>query len=381
VENPGDHVPSFLRALRLGQDSLMIGGYIQPGFFYQRDTEFNQDDQDGFDFGNARFTGRGALPIWRKLQMGFKFNFDVNQGNFGVRDVYGSLWWGNPRRTAADREVARIRHIGFDAGQLKQPFGLSLLQSQSKLQFAFSPATRILAFGRDIGVRLRSDFELGPVWIRILGMVANGEGGFRQRRNLDDEFQYTARLEVAPLGEMEMSQPDLKNSDFQLTLAGNVGYTPSLGKGLGLGDVGAEETRYGGDLRMWFRGASLRFEALFGQRQANGSEPAFGRWGVSAQAGYVLPIPIDFPLFELVFRYTQYDVNDEFDGTEGTDYIVDNTEVRFIEPGLAIYLFEHNMKLLMNYRLTDLQEGPKVDVNGDVLIGDAWLTYLQFAYL
>jgi hypothetical protein len=359
----------------------MMGGYIQPGFFYQRDTEFNQDDQDGFDFGNARITGRGMIPTIDRLHMGFKFNFDVNRGNFGVRDVFGSLWWGNPARTAADTELARIRHLGFDVGQLKQPFGLALLQSQSKLQFAFSSPIRILAFGRDIGARVRSDFELGPVWIRILAMIANGEGGFRQRRNLDNEFQYTARLEIAPLGEMELSQVDLKDSDFQLTVAGNIGYTPSLGNGLGLNDVGAEETRYGGDIRMWFRGASLRFETTLGQRGANGPEPAIGRWGVSGQAGYVLPIPIDLPQFELVFRYAQYDVNDEFDGTEGADYVVDTTEVRVIEPGLNVYLFEHAMKLMMNYRLTDLQEGPKVDTNGDVLLGDAWLTYFQFAFL
>ncbi|MCA9617459.1 MAG: hypothetical protein KC731_00465 [Myxococcales bacterium] len=382
VEQPGDHVPSFLRALRIGGDSLVLGGYLQPGFFFQRDTEFNQDDQDGFEFANARITGRGDLPIWEHLQMGFRFNFDVNQGNFSVRDAYGSIYWGVPERGPEDTEVARLRHVGIDVGQLKQPFGLALLQSEAKLQFARSSAIRIISFGRDLGARVRGDFELGPVFIRAMAMLSNGEGGFRQRRNLDDHYTFTGRLEVAPFGEMELSEPDLKNRDFQLTVAGSVGHTPSLGIGtLGIGDIGAKETRGGADLRMWFKGASLRAEGIYGNRRDSAENQGFKRWAVSAQAGYVLPIPIRLPQFELVFRFVQYDVNTAQDGTEGADYVVDNTEVRILEPGLNVYLFEHAAKLMMSYRLTDLLEGPKVDVNGDVLLGDAFLTFLQFGFL
>lgn len=381
-EAPGDHVPSFLRALRLGGDSLMIGGYIQPGFFYQADTEFNQDDQDGFDFANARLTGRGDLDLWYGLGAGFRFNFDVNQGNFSVRDVYGILSWAQDEvAEGAPRPTARVDAIAVDAGQLKQPFGLSLLQSEAKLQFPLSTPIRIIAFGRDQGARLRAQVELGPVWIRLMGMVANGEGGFRQRRNLDNRFQYTARIDVAPFGEMELSEGELKDRDFQLTVGGNIGHTPSLGKGLGLGDVGAREERYGGDLRMWFRGASLRGEFIYGQRAENGGARGFGRYAVSVQGGYVLPLPLAYPQFEPVLRYVQYDVNNRSDGVEGTDYIIDNTRVRVIEPGLNIYLFEHAAKLLMSYRLTDLLEGPRTDENGDVIIGDAFLTYFSFAFL
>src|SRR5690606_23614551 len=56
-------LPSFLKAMRLGEDSLLLGGYIQPGFTYVSDTEFNPDDQDGFEFNNVRLIGRGDKTI------------------------------------------------------------------------------------------------------------------------------------------------------------------------------------------------------------------------------------------------------------------------------------------------------------------------------
>jgi len=377
VEQPAGHTPSFLRALRLGGDSLVLGAYLQPGFVYQADTEFWEDDTDGFDFANARLTGAGQMPIYEELlHLRLRFNFDVNQGNFAVRDVYGglALRWDDDAQTVKGG-------FGFDVGQLKQPFGLALLQSEAKMQFPYSSPIRILAFGRDLGAKVYGDLDVSNVWMRLSAMVSNGEGGFRQRRNFDDEYVFTSRFEIAPLGKMEMSEPDLKESPLRLTAGFNIGYATALGKGLSLADVGASELRYGGDLRVHFAGASLRGEVLRGERDENEGEPGFGRLGVSVQGGYVLPIPIAMPQFELVFRYAQWDVNDELDGTEGDDYVVDNTAIRYLEPGLNIYLFEHAAKLHLAYRLTDLLEGPKTDVNGDVLIGDAFYTFFQFAWL
>lgn len=373
VDDRGESsTPKFLQPLRLGEDSLILGGYIQPGFIGVADTEFNQDDQEGFDFANARLTGRGTQTVHKKLYVGFKFNFDVNRGNFGVRDVYGTIGW-------------RDGLIEFDVGQMKQPFSLALIQSESQLQFALSPRTRIIAFGRDQGFRLSSEKTLGRrFWLSGQFMMANGEGGFRARRNLDDKFQYTGRVEVGPLGKVAYDEPDLtpaKKSKLRFVLAANAGHTESLGKGLGINDVGAAETRVGADARMHWHGASFRAEYLHGFRAENGDEEALERWAFNVQAGYVLPIPIKLPRFEVVFRYTQSDINTDLDGTEGPDYVVDNTEVRFIEPGLSIYLFGHAAKLHMSYLLTDLLEGPRTDVNGAPLIGDTFFAFFQFAWL
>lgn len=362
--------PKFLRPLTLRGEALALGGYLQPGFVHVNNTAFYPDDQDGFDFANARVTGRGRHTIHGKLKIGFDFNFDVNAGNFSVRDAYGSLSW-------------RDGLVSFEIGQLKQPSALSLLQYQWGLQFPLSPETRRIAFGRDQGVRIGSEAWVhDKVFLSGAFMFANGEGGFRQRRNLDEKFQYTGRFELGAFHEVDLDDPDLENSPFGFVFGGYVGHTKSLGNGLGLDDVGAKETRVGGDLRLKFRGLSARAEYLRGIRGDNGeTSPGLQRYATTAQIGYVLPIPIALPRFELVFRFQQFDVNVDRDGTEEEEYVVDNTERRIYEPGLVTYLYGHHAKLMLSYQLTDLTEGPRVDTNGAPLIGDAVLAFFQVAWI
>jgi hypothetical protein len=369
LEKDDPRIPTFLRALRAGKDSLRLGGYIQPGFRYVTDTDFNQDDSDGFEFNNARLIGMGDLTFAGDFGAAFRFNFDVNRGNFLVRDTYGSLTF--------KKEL-----LAIDVGQLKMPLGLAMIQSEAKLQFPVSPITRRLSFGRDLGAQIRSGFDLGPAWIEASFMLANGEQGFRQRRNLDDEFVYAGRLEVAPLGRMEMTEPDLDDSDFQLTFGFSAGRNGFLGNELGLQDAGAAETKFEGDVRMWFKGASLRAEYLRAMRSETNSTTAYGRQALVVQAGYVLPIPIRVPQFELVAKLQQFDINDSLAGDEDpAAYIVENSEARILQFGANAYLAKHAVKLQVVYQLTDLLEGPGVDADGNVLIGDAVLAFLQFAWL
>jgi hypothetical protein len=364
-----EHTPKLLKALRLGEDSLILGGYIQPGFIWVSDTDFNENDQDGFEFANARLTGRGRKDIIEnELSVGFNFNFDVNRGNFTVRDTFGSIDW-------------RDGLIGFDIGQLKQPFGLGLLQSEALMQMPMSSRIRTLAWGRDIGAQLRAEGTAGRVWMKGAFMVSNGEGGFRQRRNLDEAFNYVGRFEIGPLGQMSWSEPDLDNSPFRFVVGANGGYTEKLGKGLGLGDVGANEGRVGGDIRVHVRGFSARAEYVHAWRGRNDPEAPLQRYGVTAQVGYVLPIPIKLPRFEPTFRFQQFDLNTSLIGNEGADYIFDLTSTRVWEPGLAIYLLGHATKIVMSYQLTDLLEGPRVDVNGAPLFGDTFMVVVAFAWL
>ena len=191
-------IPNFLRALRVGKDSLLLGGYIQPGFHYVSDTKFNNDDSDGFEFQNVRLIGRGEVNIYAKLGAAFRFDFDVNNGNFAVKDVYGTLQWAKDL-------------IALDIGQFKVPFGLESIQPESKLQFFVPSTDRKITFDRDLGGQLRSDFDIQGVWFHLAAMMGNGEGGFRQRRNLDNRFLFAGRFEVDPLGRMELDEPELEN--------------------------------------------------------------------------------------------------------------------------------------------------------------------------
>jgi hypothetical protein len=360
-------VPSFLRALRAGRDSLLLGGWIRPGYTYVVDSDFNDDDADGFEFYDARLIGRGDVPIAGDFGASFRFNFDVNRGNFAVRDTYGTLWY--------DHDL-----VALDVGLLKTPLGLSLLQSQSSMQLPTNTIVRRLSFGRDLGAQLRSEFSLGPVWVYAAGMVSNGDAGFRQRRNLDDQLVVTGRLEVAPFGKMRREEADLDDSDFQLTLGFSAGHNGALTNDLGLQDSGAEETKIEGDVRAWFRGASLRAEYLRGMRGDNDAGPGFDRFGLVVQAGYVLPIPLEIPRFELVGRFQQADVNTSLQGDEAADYLIDNTETRVVEVGANAYFARHAAKLQVMYQMTFLEEG-QVPTGEDVPVGDALLTALQFGWL
>lgn len=244
----------------LPRPTLRLGGYIQPGFVDQVDTPFNEDDHDGFEFANARLTGEGEQEVGGELVIGLTFGFDVATGSFDAKDVYGSVG-------------LKGGLFSVDVGQMKQPFGGALMQSEAQLQLSTPAVTRDLAFGRDQGVRLRSELDLHPLFVGVSAMFANGEGGFRARRNLDDEFVFTARAEVG-LGRPSTSEADLDDSPLELTLGGSAGHTPSLGKGFGIDDVGLAETRYGVDLRGRYRGLSARAEAIVGKRAKREGDPA-----------------------------------------------------------------------------------------------------------
>jgi hypothetical protein len=369
-------------------DHLRMGGYFQPAFVAQGDTEFNKDDADGFAFRNARLTGEGKLPIDELLASSFTFNFDVSTGVFLVRDVYGSVHLGED-------------WLSVDVGQMKAPFLLAEMVSEAKLQFATpSAGMRRMAYGRDRGIRARGEVVLGGVYAGWAGAMQNGEGA-TVTQNSDSEYLYTGRLEVGPLGKVPLDEPDLEDSPFAFVLGGAVGHTESTTrKDLGLDDAGARETRMEGDLRLRFRGLTFRAELLKAQVHREDAGVRFGRYGFHAQAGYVLPLPVATK-FEVVGRLEQIDLNDEQDGvvqvggTAGTDdperltsgtaarqYTVpDNSEVRRIELGANAYVVDHRLKVQASYVRTDYQEGPKTEGGGNPIVGDLVQVQLQFGWM
>ncbi len=345
-----------------------LGGYIQPGYVAARNSEFDQDDTEGFEFANARLTGAADRYVNEDIKTSFRFNFDLNQGNFSVRDVYGSLSY-------ADDLVA------VDVGQMKMPFGLALKQSEAYLQMPFSARTRQLSFGRDLGAQVRGTLNTKDVVFKWWGMVANGEGGFRQRRNLDDEYVFAGRVELAPLGPMSKSEADLKGGDFRIAVGANLGWTPSLNNALGLADVGAKEHRYGGDVRLHWEGLSVRAELLLGDRGKNEADDGFWRYGGYLQAGYVLPWTYQTIQWEPAIRIEQMDLNRDLDGLVGADYTIEQTAARTYEASINTYLADHEAKVHLTYRRTDLQEGPIVDRDGGPLIDDRLLIFAQVGWL
>jgi hypothetical protein len=261
------------------------------------------------------------------------------------------------------------------------PFGLALLQSEAYMQMPFSARTRQLSFGRDLGAQVRGTLNTQDMVFKWWGMVANGEGGFRQRRNLDDEYVFAGRVELAPLGAMPRSEADLERGPLRIAVGANLGWTPSLNNALGLADVGAKEHRYGADVRLQWQGLSVRAEMLLGDRGNNEAGEGFWRYGAYLQAGYVLPWKVEDIQWEPAIRIEQIDLNRDTDGLVGADYAIEQTESRTYEVGINTYLAQHDAKVHLTYRRTDLQEGPVVDRDGGPLIDDSVLLFAQVGWL
>ncbi|MCB9545407.1 MAG: hypothetical protein H6706_05865 [Myxococcales bacterium] len=382
------------------QAPLRLGGYVQPGFLFTRDTPFNAQDRDGFVLFDARLMGEGRSALADDVDLAFKFNFDVSAGTFAVRDVYGSV-------TLYDR-------LALDVGQVKVPFTLAERTSEARLQFPVHTPVRTrsqllrgagLTHGRDRGARLRADGLVGQVWLSGEAGIFNGEGQ-NAVENLDDEYLYAGRFEIGPLGALDHDEPDLTNSKPLFALGFSLSYTPSsAGRAQGVGDTGAKDLRYAADLRLRFAGFSLRGELTHSSQDGEGDSQDVERYGVYVQGGYVLPLGMRVQL-EPVVRWSQYDNHDgsdgvvevaTADGVEARYDIPDNSEIRMIDLGLNAYLAGHALKVMVMYRLTDFLEGPKTDAglreltrtgklggdagSGTVLIGDAFYTLVQVGWL
>lgn len=385
--DPGDEAApqardELLAPLTLG--GLQLGGYVQPTFEYTEDTEFNEDDYDGFAFRNARLTASGDFGVHPELAAGGGVELELGDGGVSLLDVFASLSW-------------RDDLLAVDLGQFKTPFSLLELTSESSVQFPLARGGEVtprrLLLGRDRGLQLRSAFTPGDAWIEARLGVFNGQGA-NSLKNFDSEFLWAGRLEVHPLGRVSPGEPDLDHSDFGVAGGFSSSYTARNGNNVfGLDTVGAEQLRFGGDLRMKFRGLSLRGEYLSTSTRPEG-EDEVGAWAAYAQIGYVLPQP-SWPQLELVFRWSRVDLDGSSEGyTSATsnpetgepgEFLVftdfDRTLHQRLEFGTNLYLLEHRAKVGVVYRRTDLLEGARTDTNGDPLFGDAVFVTMQVGWL
>ncbi|MCB9535655.1 MAG: porin [Myxococcales bacterium] len=361
-----------LRPVQVAGDHLTLGGYFQPGYVAVKDTPFDNDDADGFQFGNARLTARGRLQATKQLEAGLRFDVEAGQGALQVRDLRGTLAWFDGA-------------LAVDVGQFKVPFLLAELTSESRLQFAAPTDVDRLSYGRDRGLQVRAARTLGGVHLGAQLGVFNGEGQ-NVSGNPDDDYTYAGRVEVHPLGEVSEGEPDLDGSPLRVAVGGSFLYSPTVArKDLSLGDAGAEEWRAAGELRLKWRGLSVRGEFVTAQLSGDSAAQEYGRRAFYAQAGYVLPL--DFvPKLELVARFARYDLNDEEDGYVPVGdrlqfEVQDNAETQQVDVGLNAYVVGHRLKVMLMYRLTDFQEGAEVDEDRDVLIGDTFYAFLQLGWL
>lgn len=355
---------------------LDVGAYVQMEHKSTVDSEFNNDDADGFAFRNARLTAIGRTPMYGKFGTRLRFEFDAADG-FSVKDLFASAVYGDDL-------------IALDIGQFKVPFSLLELTSDSQTQLVITRrgeiSARRLLLGRDRGVRLRGDvpLPLGEFFVRYWFSITNGDGD-NDVYNQDSKYLYAGRLEIAPLGRLSDGEPDLDNSPIQFSVGGSFTHTAEVGNN-DFGTIGyaaANETRFSGDARLKFRGLSLRGEYLHIQQKKDADHLGIKRNGFYAQLGYVFPIPIP-PQFEVVARIQQVELNDKSDGYETvqgtrTFSLQDNAKTRKLEFGLNAYIFKQQLKLCAEYHITTLLEGLN-KADGEKLFGNEFLLSTQFGW-
>lgn len=354
---------------------LAMGAYVQTGFSYRTPTSYaGQEDPSGFEFGNARLLGRGTQHLGEEIDAKLVLDFEVSRGAFFVQDVFGSV------------EVKKGL-FAVDVGQMKVPMALSCLTPESQMQFALvAPGLRDLFYNRDRGVRLRSHLDLGGAYVGLWAAMQNGEGENVQF-NANKHFLFSGRAEVGPLGEVPLSEPDLKRSPFRFVVGGGTAYTDRQarsGAAYTAIDNGSEDFRLAGDVRAHVLGFSFRGETIHGWvKRTDGSK--FERSAFAVQAGYVLPFDLPFAI-EPVVRLEQHDLNDSL----GTGGVTDNAQnlwlpefanQRLYDAGVNAYFHGHRAKVSAMWRRTDFLEGAK-DSTGAARnpVGDAVFVFGQLGW-
>jgi len=167
--------------------------------------------------------------------------------------------------------------------------------------------------------------------------------------DLNDGLMYVARL-GAGMGEMGKSEADFERGGFRWAFGLN-GY---------LNQAPAAEIRAAGlDLGVKFKGISFYAEALWAKSIPDSRPESISTtldeaesWGMVAQAGYLLPF--DFADLEVACRFAMMDDN---------VHVENEGDLWELTAGVNAYLFENNMKAMLNYILKEERYGADLSNN------------------
>lgn len=284
-------------------------------------------------------------------------------------------------------------------GRFRVPFSRQELTSESRLQLIDRAALIRGTPGRQLGFAVQTQFGFGEApddLITLSGGIFNGESAKEQApvNNIDEDFLFAARLEIAPWGQPSFAEGDLRSPEDrrvpQLSIGANWTYNTA---GESAGDF--EHRNIGADIAFWWQGLSLygevyRADRDFTDDDLNTDYNAFG-WNV--QAGYFIPAPYVRERLEVVGRVEEYDPQRAHDPDRAIELRPFNSGTgpansngtqasRNYVAGLNWYFFEHDLKLQVNYthrqgleNTNESADNPDVplDVNDDTIF--AQLTF------
>ncbi len=335
-----------------GELELSVHGRVQVlGGHVGEDAHVMNGDvlsRDGFRIRRARLGVDGQIAD--RWEYGLELDLiDEDSGGNALLDAYitykpGEYGW-------------------IQAGAGKLPFSRALIISSADMQLIERPAwvgveaatgTNRLDLGRQVGLTVGGQADI----FDFAAGVYNGAPGYSVG-DLNDGLLYVVRL-GAGLGDMGRSEADLEGYGLRWAFGLN-GYMNFA--------EAADVRGAGADLAVKFKGVSLYAEALWSKSipdtRPEGTAYELDeteRWGMYAQAGYMLPL--DYADLELVCRFAIMDDNVHWEN-EG--------DLWELTAGFNAYFHGGDVKLMINYILKEEQKGAD-------LANDSILAMLQLMF-
>lgn len=301
--------------------SMKIGARIQ----FLTSINWSETQNEGWGNANSNFLIRRARLKLGGFALTPKLEYKIELG-FSNRDMaVPNEYTGNASQIILDAVVKWNFYGNFElwAGQTKLPGNLERLVSSGNLQFVDrSPLNSKFNIGRDVGFQLHHHFNITEDFlIREKLAFSQGEGRNITTGNLGG-YEYTARIELLPLGEFE-DQGDFSGGDLvrektpKLMVAGAFDFNKDAVKSRGnagaymINDIGLYRTNVKTlflDAMFKYKGISFMGEYAYRDagdpiaRNSDGSPTGevvqIGE-GFNFQAGYLFPKD-----WEIAARYT-----------------------------------------------------------------------------
>jgi hypothetical protein len=333
-------------------------GYAQPYYRWVDNPQSFRVTEDGVDVTRSRIPDGFGLS---RVRLGFEGDY-AERGSFKLE-----------LNTVPNVELLEARFsfdplpwLRLNVGRFKVPFSRQELTSESALQIIDRAAFISATPGRQLGVSADIQFGFGSLpddFLTISAGIFNGESAKERApiNNIDEHFLYAARLEIAPFGQPERGEGDLRPMDersaFQLVLGGSWSYEV---RGPSNGDY--EQRNVGGDVLARWHGVSIYSEVFRMDRdfEADLLNADFGAFGYNVQLGFFVPAPYVEEHLELVGRVEEWDparAHDPDRAAElrptaagaGPAQTGGTQATRSFTGGLNWYFFGHDLKLQANY--------------------------------
>ena len=279
----------------------------------------------------------------RRARVGFYGEYKKVLGLNVELDLYDKEASGNTL-SAANILYKPFPQLNIAVGIAPMPFLRGAMTSSAKLQMIERSMTAtLLTPGSQLGSAILGRALKGRLEYAV--GVFNGSSGYFTRGDVGKGLLYAARVQLAPLGPVDMGESDYNYSRFGFAIGVDYYYNH---------DSSVQTHAVSSDLAIKWRGFSFIGEIGFDQRRPEDSPTVSTtlptktrRLGFYVQTGYFIVRKI----LELALRYEWLD--DQMD-------ISDAGDLWFLTGGLNLFLLDGYLKIQLNYVHKDERGVPEL---------------------